>query len=237
MNKTYNEILKSLLSDIQHLEVSHNMMNPYIDQMLVKYKLMGIREFIARKDVDYDILSKVKDIKLDDLYSVLDECKLYMILDETIKTLKLMDDSVVDNSAYFMYMDSVNPINIGISDEEMLALKNATMISSIEDYTHHKNAEDKKLIGMVSGPGRSAFFEKTIVDSITERDINMLHVTNAELAHVDFLKELERDITESMCVLKSTPKDYPNYTTIDAKDIRKHDLANRNHFMNFCKKK
>ena len=90
MNKTYNYILKSLLNEIQYLEVSHNMMNPHIDQMLVKYKLMGIREFIARKDVDYDILSKVKDIKLDDLYSILDERKLYMILDETIKTLKLI---------------------------------------------------------------------------------------------------------------------------------------------------
>ena len=162
MNKTYNYILKSLLNEIQYLEVSHNMMNPHIDQMLVKYKLMVIREFIARKYVDYDVLSKVKDIKLDDLYSILDERKLYMILDETIKTLKLMDDSVVDNSAYFMYMDSVNPINTGISDEETLALKNATMISSIEDYAHRKNAEDKKLIGMVSGPGRSVLFDKAI---------------------------------------------------------------------------
>ena len=114
----------------------------------------------------------------------------------------------------------------------MITIINDMNLTEVDDEI----LKEKKIIGMLSGSGRSILFDNAIAAALSKRGKELVHINSKDIEHVDFLRELERDITESMCVIKSTLKNYPHYTTANAKDIRKHDLENRNHFMNFCKK-
>ena len=96
--------------------------------------------------------------------------------------------------------------------------------AAVENHIDKEILKEKKMIGMMSSSGRSILFDNAIVAALSKRGKELVHINSKDIEHVDFLKELEKDITESMYAIRSTPHRHPLYHVSSSKDIRNHDL-------------